>query len=285
MWKNHIIRLYVIFINNIQLLILEICKENNIKYTVISNGWVLVLEKDNKVRIIAGYKFDLNKNGTSNVFDDKFATYELLDYYKIPVIEQRLLYGSNNKEEYTSKYKSYEYLLKYFNKNKDIVIKRNDGTCGIDVFHITKKDELDELKELAQRKGIAQHVIFHKWVEYSDIPSYYAIGQYTLFFSKLPETFGLTLLNSAICGTPVISFGYGALPEIIPPGGLHKVVKEISEVPDIILKELDSARIESDIMFMKNNYLIEKVSEQYLQLFHELIKENGWLWILQRKLQ
>lgn len=144
------------------------------------------------------------------------------------------------------------------------------------VSNVTSENQyIDELKELAQRKGIAQHVIFHKWVEYSDIPSYYAIGQYTLFFSKLPETFGLTLLNSAICGTPVISFGYGALPEIIPPGGLHKVVKEISEVPDIILKELDSARIESDIMFMKNNYLIEKVSEQYLQLFHELIKENG----------
>ena len=145
----------MIFINNIQLLILEICKENNIKYTVISNGWVLVLEKDNKVRIIAGYKFDLNKNGTSNVFDDKFATYELLDYYKIPVIEQRLLYGSNNKEEYTSKYKSYEYLLKYFNKYKDIVIKRNDGTCGIDVFHITKKDELDELFDNIKDKEIS----------------------------------------------------------------------------------------------------------------------------------
>jgi len=133
---------------------------------------------------------------------------------------------------------------------------------------------ISELKELAQRKGIAQHVIFHKWVEYGDIPSYYAIGKYTLFFSKLPETFGLTLLNSAVCGTPVISFGCGALTEILPPGGLHKVVKEINEVPEVILQKTDSARIESDIVFLKDNYLIERISEQYLQMFYKLVKGN-----------
>ena len=32
-------------------------------FNVISNGWVIVLEKDHKVRTLAGYKFDLNKNG------------------------------------------------------------------------------------------------------------------------------------------------------------------------------------------------------------------------------
>ena len=145
----------VVIINNIQLLLKEICNENNIKFKIISNGWVLVLEKDNKVRTIFGHKFDLNRNGISNVFDDKFATYELLDYYNIPVIEQRLLYGSNNLEDYAIKYKSYDYLLNYYNKYKDIVIKRNDGTCGIDVFHITKKSELDKLFNSIKDKEIS----------------------------------------------------------------------------------------------------------------------------------
>lgn len=143
------------FINNIQLLLQEICNENNIKYNVISNGWILSLEKDHKVRAVAGYKFDLNRNGISNVFDDKFATFELLKSYDIPVIEHQLLYGYLNQEEYSDKYKSYDYLLNFFNKYKDIVIKRNDGTCGNGVHHITEVSQLDELYEKIKDKKIS----------------------------------------------------------------------------------------------------------------------------------
>ena len=131
-----------------------------------------------------------------------------------------------------------------------------------------------ELKELAKAKGLSDHVIFHKWVEYSDLPSYYSLGYYTLFFSRLPETFGLTLLNSAICGTPVISLGYGALNEVIPPGGIHQTVDKIEDVPSVILHELDNERIRRDIEFMKYNYLIDTISTQYIELFYKLLRNE-----------
>ena len=38
-------------------LIKEICEKHNIKYNLISNGWVMVLEKNNIKEIIVGYKF------------------------------------------------------------------------------------------------------------------------------------------------------------------------------------------------------------------------------------
>ena len=57
-------------------LIKEICEKHNIKYNLISNGWVMVLEKNNIKEIIVGYKFENNKHAIGKIFDDKNATYE-----------------------------------------------------------------------------------------------------------------------------------------------------------------------------------------------------------------
>lgn len=129
--------------NIVQDLIKEICNEKGIKYKFISNGWITVLEKNNKVRTIAGYKFDLNKLATSKVFDDKFATYELLKLYNIPVIEHQLFYSKDNLCEYANEKNTFNYLEKIAKKyNSDVVIKTNEGTCGREVYHFTSLSEL-----------------------------------------------------------------------------------------------------------------------------------------------
>ena len=129
--------------NIIQNLIKEISKEKNIKCTFISNDWITVLEKNNKIKTITGYKFDLNKASLSKIFDDKYATYELLSLYNIPVVEHKLLYTKNNENEYAKTMNSYEYIKVIYRKyNKDIVIKPNKGTCGINVNHFTKLTDI-----------------------------------------------------------------------------------------------------------------------------------------------
>ena len=42
-------------------IIKEIADELDIKYTLVSKDWVIMLEKDNMIRYITGYKFDINK--------------------------------------------------------------------------------------------------------------------------------------------------------------------------------------------------------------------------------
>ncbi|HLW79425.1 MAG TPA: glycosyltransferase family 4 protein [Terriglobia bacterium] len=73
----------------------------------------------------------------------------------------------------------------------------------------------------ARRLGLADRVTFHDWVVYSDLPAYYSIGERCLFLSRLPEGFGLSLVQSIACGTPVVSSGMGALRETVPPGLGH----------------------------------------------------------------
>lgn len=139
--------------NQFRNIIKEICYEKDIKYKTISKDWIVVLEKNGITRYISGYKFDLNKHALGTLLDDKYATYELLKNYNFPVISHDIVYPSSNNNYYAIGSNNVEFLKSLFFKyNKDIVLKINGGTCGINVEHIKNIDELiDKYKSLTSK--------------------------------------------------------------------------------------------------------------------------------------
>jgi len=131
-------------------LIKEICHELNIKYTYLSKNWIVMLEKDNKVRYLSGNKFDLNGHGIGIIMDDKYAFYDTLKYLNIPVCEYSIFYREDNKFDYAKDCHTKENLFNLFAKyHHDVVIKPNLGSVGLGVYHITDKEELlEKTKEL-----------------------------------------------------------------------------------------------------------------------------------------
>ena len=123
-------------------LIKQICEENNIQFQELSDDWVIKLKKDNINKFIVGYKFDLNTQATSEICNDKFALYTVLDSEKIPVIKHNILF--KNEEEK---------LKKFFEEyNQDVVLKPNNGTCGNNVLHINNfKDLKSEYEKLIKK--------------------------------------------------------------------------------------------------------------------------------------
>ncbi len=129
--------------SNFRQIIEEICRENNINITSLSKDWVLMLEKDKKTKFVIGHKFDLNTQGIGLVADDKYALFDVLKAKNIPVIEHQIVYAINNLEAYAKGLNTYEYVEDYFKKNNNcIVLKPNNGTCGVDVIKITNLDEI-----------------------------------------------------------------------------------------------------------------------------------------------
>ena len=55
-------------------------------------------------------------------------------------------------------------------------------------------------------------------VKLADMPSIYSASRATLFLSLWEETFGLTVIESLACGTPVISYPVGVSPSVIVDG-------------------------------------------------------------------
>ena len=116
-------------------LIQSIGEELNIKVTLLSDNWLTILERDNEIHYIQGYKFDLNNHGLGNIIDDKGLFYDLLIYKNLPIIEHHVIFKNYNKEE----------VLEYFNShNREIVIKGNIGTCGKEVYKVNNEKDLFE---------------------------------------------------------------------------------------------------------------------------------------------
>lgn len=116
-------------------LIQSIGEELNIKVTLLSDNWLTILEKDEDIHYIQGYKFDLNNHGLGNIIDDKGLFYDLLTYKNLPIIEHYVIFQNYNKNE----------VLDYFNShNKEIVIKGNIGTCGKEVYKVNNEKDLFE---------------------------------------------------------------------------------------------------------------------------------------------
>lgn len=121
----------------------EICNELNIKYTYLSKDWIIRLEKDNIIKYLSGNKFDLNGHALGNLIDDKYAFYDTLKNLNIPVCEHKIFYRKNNTYDYAKDCNTYESIYEYFDKcNKNVVVKINNGSLGMDVYHITNKEEL-----------------------------------------------------------------------------------------------------------------------------------------------
>ncbi len=129
--------------NNFHNIIKEICDKNGIKINILSDGWLIILEKNNKKKFITGYKFDNNNHALGEILDDKYGTYEILKQQNIPVCEYNIVYSPLNTNDYAIGHNSLEYVTNLFNKyNHDIVFKINSGTCGNNVDRITDIETL-----------------------------------------------------------------------------------------------------------------------------------------------
>ena len=127
-------------------LIKEICIEENIKFKLLSRDWIIRLEKDNKIRFVSGYKFDLNSHALGEILDDKYGLFEVLREDDIPIIDHNILYSNDNRNDFAIGYNDINKVKEFFfNNQESIVIKPNRGTCGNGVYHITNVNDIEPL--------------------------------------------------------------------------------------------------------------------------------------------
>lgn len=140
-------------------IIKDYCETNNISLELLSSEWILKLTKNNIIKYIHGYQFDLNSSSTMLLCNDKSATSDILSLSGIPCVKHNLLLPKFNQDKLNM-----ANIL--FNKyNKKVVCKTNSGTGGKDVFLI------DSLKDLSEKI----EYIFSK-DNYVTISPYYEIN-------------------------------------------------------------------------------------------------------------
>jgi Glycosyltransferase len=95
-----------------------------------------------------------------------------------------------------------------------------------------------------------------------------------LFPIDWPEPFGLVMIEAMACGTPVIAFRNGSVPEIIDHGVSGMIVEDISSAVSA-LKRLDELPRQNVRETFERRFTVERMAEDYLSIYQHLISGSG----------
>ncbi len=168
-------------------LVTELARERGITVHALSHGWILLLQKNGRVRRIFGYDFDLNDAVAQMLAKDKSAAALLLQFHNVPCVEHHLFLRADI-EAYAPEKGNWRGLLALAEAyNFHLVCKPNTGTSGQDVYRVRNPRELEwAVQRLFQQyKAIAV-------APYYDIPHEYRLivldGRVLLAYEKRRPT-------------------------------------------------------------------------------------------------
>ena len=91
-----------------------------------------------------------------------------------------------------------------------------------------------------------------------------------LFPINWPEPFGLVMIEAMACGTPVIAYPFGSVPEIIPDGTAGFLVHNIEQAVEAVKGIRDIDRSDCRRHF-EMNFTDERMAHDYLKIYKNLV--------------
>ena len=90
---------------------------------------------------------------------------------------------------------------------------------------------------------------------------------------KRQEPFGLVVIEAMACGTPVIAFKGGAMPELIENGKTGFLVDSVEEGCQA-LKKINKISRTDCREHVKKNFNLKKMVNKYEKLYKNILKES-----------
>src|SRR5690606_18435753 len=95
-----------------------------------------------------------------------------------------------------------------------------------------------------------------------------------LFPIDWPEPFGLVMIEAMSCGTPVIAFRCGSVPEVVDHGVTGLIVSSVEEAAAAVAQvgRLDRATVRA---VFEERFSLERMAEDYLAIYRGLPRVRG----------
>ncbi len=135
--------------------------------------------------------------------------------------------------------------------------------------------KIDRIDQPYWDETIAPMVAAHPNVEYigeineTQKAEFLGNARALLFPIDWPEPFGLVMIEAMACGTPVIAFRCGSVPEIVTPGGSGFIVGTLEEAVEALtrLETLDRRKVRETF---EKRFTVERMARDYLSIYRAL---------------
>ncbi|HSG32406.1 MAG TPA: glycosyltransferase [Thermodesulfobacteriota bacterium] len=150
--------------------------------------------------------------------------------------------------------------FKSLKKSIDLVVDAGKPPFNDNYYEKVMKPILDSDKQIIYI-GEVDSVRKKQW---------YSHAQATLFSIQWGEPFGLVLIESMACGTPVLAFNKGSVPEIVVDGETGFIVDSVDGMAEAVSK-IHLINPGDCHKHVKNNFSIASMAEKYSELYHQII--------------
>jgi glycosyltransferase involved in cell wall biosynthesis len=135
--------------------------------------------------------------------------------------------------------------------------------------------KIDRVNQAYWDEIIAPMIAMHPNVEYigeineAQKAGFLGNARALLFPIDWPEPFGLVMIEAMACGTPVIAFRCGSVPEVVAPGKSGFIVTSLKEAVEALdaVESLDRRKVRE--MFEKR-FTVERMAQDYLAIYRGL---------------
>src|SRR5215216_1529094 len=94
-----------------------------------------------------------------------------------------------------------------------------------------------------------------------------------LFPIDWPEPFGLVMIEAMACGTPVVAYRGGAVPELVEPGHTGFIVEGIQDAVEAVRRVAELNRKRCREVF-EQRFTAARMAHDYVQQFERLVARN-----------
>jgi glycosyltransferase involved in cell wall biosynthesis len=94
-----------------------------------------------------------------------------------------------------------------------------------------------------------------------------------LFPVDWPEPFGLAMIEALACGTPVIAFGNGSVPEIVEDGVTGFIVDSVQSAVEAVGRVASVDRSECRASFEKR-FTVTRMAQEYLKVYNQFVGQT-----------
>ncbi len=128
----------------------------------------------------------------------------------------------------------------------------------------------EQIKPLIDRNSRAEYI---GEINDAEKPAFLSGAHALLFPIDWPEPFGLVMIEAMACGTPVIAFNRGSVPEVIDHGLTGFIVPDEAASVAAIggIDRLDRRRVRQQF---ERRFTARRMAEDYLRVYEELCVES-----------